>query len=209
MLDIRQIIHISVEIIVIASILFFVTQRTKKLSTQISDLSQRIEDQEDIIQKQEHTIAELASQIKTLTATVKNIADVRPLDTKPKIPQSNRQAATKHTERATPKRPRIVVTPSPAIEVEDDEKAVTPIKTRGEKPTYMEADIPMSYKQPIHVIIAKAQEKESQLRDEDRTWPIETSSKVEDITDEDAELEAELAEELAELNGTDTTYHED
>jgi hypothetical protein len=66
LLDNKQIIHIVSEIIIIVGIVFYFTQKNKKLMNHINDLTQRIEEQEDILQKHEQMITKLSSMVEEL-----------------------------------------------------------------------------------------------------------------------------------------------
>ena len=55
----QLLIHIVCEIVVAIGIIFFFSQKTKKLASYIDDLSHRLEDQEDIIKTHEQLINKL------------------------------------------------------------------------------------------------------------------------------------------------------
>jgi len=70
-LENKQIIHIVCEIIVIIGIVFYFSQKNKKLMNHINDLTQRLEDLEDTVQKQEKNITKLLSIIEKLNVPQK------------------------------------------------------------------------------------------------------------------------------------------
>lgn len=62
----KQMIHIASEVIALVGLTFYFNQKNKKLMGHIEDLAQRIEDQEEIIQKHEQMIQQLANVINSM-----------------------------------------------------------------------------------------------------------------------------------------------
>ena len=63
LLEKKDIIHITTEIVVLIGITFYFSSKNKKLLDHIEDLSKRIEEQEDIVQKHEKIIMQLVQNI--------------------------------------------------------------------------------------------------------------------------------------------------
>ena len=59
----QQLVHIASEVVVAIGLVFYFSQKNKKLMSHIEDLAQRLEEQEDIIQKHDQMIQRLAAMI--------------------------------------------------------------------------------------------------------------------------------------------------
>ena len=59
----QQMIHMAAEVIILISVIFYFSQKNRKLSNQIEDLIQRVEEQENMIVKHEEIINKMAAYI--------------------------------------------------------------------------------------------------------------------------------------------------
>ncbi len=55
----KNILHITVEVIILISIVLYFSQKTKKIAQHINDLMHRIEEQDDMLQRHEELLASL------------------------------------------------------------------------------------------------------------------------------------------------------
>ena len=78
LLENKQLMHITAEVIVVIGIIYYINQKNKALSKDIDKLVQRIEEQEDIIQRHEQLIKRL---IETLEKSNKTNIINQPINT--------------------------------------------------------------------------------------------------------------------------------
>ena len=64
----QQMIHMAAEVIILIGVIFYFSQKNRKISNQIEDLIQRVEEQEDIIQKHEELIQKMAKFLNTMSS---------------------------------------------------------------------------------------------------------------------------------------------
>jgi hypothetical protein len=81
LLENKQLMHITAEVIVVIGIIYYINQKNKALSKDIDKLVQRIEEQEDIIQRHEQLIKKL---LETLEKTNKTNIVNQPINTQTK-----------------------------------------------------------------------------------------------------------------------------
>jgi len=89
-----QIIHLAIEIIVIAGVFYNFHPKTKNLTNKIEELTTKIEERDVIIQKHDHAINQL---IEMVNSSMKNMSNNRPVNDKHKqnIRPSARQRSIK------------------------------------------------------------------------------------------------------------------
>ena len=65
----QQMIHMAAEVVILISVIFYFSQKNRKLSNQIEDLIQRVEEQENMIVKHEEIINKMAAYINATQQT--------------------------------------------------------------------------------------------------------------------------------------------
>lgn len=87
----KQIIHIAIEVIIIAGIVFYFSSKNKKLLQHIENLSQRLEEQDELLQKHEKIINQLVIKINNRPSVVtQNVQTIQPSSK-----EQNKSLATK------------------------------------------------------------------------------------------------------------------
>lgn len=174
-----MLVHLAVESVIILAITFYFSQKNKKLMGHINDLIERIEEQEDIIQKHEQLINNLSNAVNDINYKISGETKNVPLQTNKNIKRKN-----KHPEN---------------------------IGTTLEETILKHIIHPDSNNLKVHFMPPPLR------RSSSNSQPYNTSSKIEEIytfedtdTDEvetilendqkDENLDAELEEELSELN---------
>jgi hypothetical protein len=90
-LERKEIIHIVVEVVVLAGITFYFSSKNKKLLDNIQVLSKKLEEQSEIIQKHEHIIMQLVKSVQSSNNISKNKhATVNIIPNSPKIKKNSK-----------------------------------------------------------------------------------------------------------------------
>lgn len=165
LLENKQLVHITSEIVVLLGLTFYFNQQNKKLMGHIEDLVQRIEDQEDLLQKHEEVIKKLVEYV-------------------------NQQQTAKTQQVHTPPTPQVTpqVTPQ-TIKSASKSKNVDKLPKKVEKPSKQ----PIVHVQQKEVVDRRVSFTEEQLNDDSQS---------------DSDLDAEIAQELSELSEADSDDEE-
>jgi hypothetical protein len=171
----KHLIHIASEIIVLLGITFYFNQKNKKMMSHIHDLSQKIEEQEDILQKHEQVIKKLVEFIRKLEES----SNTLPSYSLPNI--QGKKSSTKPTPTPTPTpTPKITAKPTPTKEIHINPPLVAPASQKIQP--------------PVKVNFAPLVQK---------TPPMRIEEVESDESEEESDLDTELAEELRELEDSD------
>jgi hypothetical protein len=74
--DNKQIIHVAAELIIFLGLAYYLSNKTKKLGSNIEELSQRLEEQEERMQKLEDVIKQMSSTIINLVTKFNALSKV-------------------------------------------------------------------------------------------------------------------------------------
>jgi hypothetical protein len=178
----KHLIHIASEIIVLLGITFYFNQKNKKIMEHIHDLSQRIEDQEDLLQKHEQIIKKLVEFIRKQEDSSNTLSNSSLPNIQSK--KSTTKPATKPTPTPTPTpksaaTPKPTPKPTPTKEIHTIPPLVAPVsqKIHSAKVNF----VPLVHKTP----------------------PMRIEEVESDESEEESDLDTELAEELRELEESD------
>lgn len=133
LLENKLVLHIVGEAIVFIAVIFYFSQRNKRIMNHINDLVQRLEEQEDTIHKQEKAIEVLTKQFNDLKQLIQPV-------NKPEIKKTVNQTEKKPAFVEPPKMPNLsfmmpsvvvetLLSPSKQPEVVQEDSRVTELST--------------------------------------------------------------------------------
>ena len=181
LLENKQIIHIATEIVVLIGITFYFSSKNKKLLSHIEDLSQRLEDQEDLIQKHEQIIKQLFNTVNNLgnisqpiNIPIQSVTSQKPKNIQKSKPIKEKKKISTNTQKIPVNLPKVNFN----NEVNDNtlKPQITQHKTQNTQP---------NNQNKIN-------------KDEESIYEISNSS-----SDNDSDLDAEIADELEDLEEQD------
>ena len=173
----KHMIHIMSEIVVLLGLTFYFNQKNKKIMGHIQDLSQRIEEQEDLLQKHEQVIRKLVDFIGKNQSESTNTSP-------PEVISPNIQNKNQRKKSPTPTPTPTPPTPTPTL-----------TKAIHTKPPLVAPVLPKP--EPSKVTFDHLPRKSPPMR-------IEEVESEEDESEDESDLDTELAEELGELEDSDS-----
>lgn len=149
LLENKQLVHITSEIVVLLGLTFYFNQQNKKLMGHIEDLVQRIEDQEDLLQKHEEVIKKLVEYVNQ-----QQTAKTQPVHTPP-TPQVTPQVTQQVMSQVTPQ----------SIKSASKSKNVDKLPKKVEKPSKQ----PVVHAQQKEVVDRRVSFTEEQFNDDSQS----------------------------------------